>query len=143
MANVPRVYRIGEVAELTGLTVDALRYYERMGLLPRAPRTDGGFRRYDDRLLHRVRFIKQAQRLGLTLRDIQELVGSSNRSGRTACRRVRDLLSQRIADLDARLAELHSFRRTLTEYLSACERALRQAGEPQCPTLDALDKEAR
>jgi DNA-binding transcriptional MerR regulator len=67
-----RPLRIGELAE-SGLTRDALRYYERQGLLPRARRTVGGFREYDGSAVDRVRFIKQAQAHGLTLREHLDL----------------------------------------------------------------------
>jgi len=69
-------YRIGEVAEMAGITPDAIRYYERLGVLPRAPRTAGGLRMYGDNVLPRVRFIQQAQALGLTLKDVKELVAN-------------------------------------------------------------------
>ena len=68
-----RVLRIGELAVASGLTRDALRYYERKGLLPRSRRTSGGFREYDSGAVDRVRFIKQAQAHGLTLRGIRDL----------------------------------------------------------------------
>ena len=61
-------YRISEVAAMTGITPDALRYYERLGVLPRAQRTAGGLRTYGADVLPRVRFIQQAQALGLALK---------------------------------------------------------------------------
>jgi MerR family copper efflux transcriptional regulator len=64
-----RALRIGELAAASGLTRDALRYYERRGLLPRSRRTTGGFREYDGSAVDRVRFIKQAQAHGLSLSD--------------------------------------------------------------------------
>ncbi len=135
---MPRTYRIGEVAERTGLTVEALRYYERLGLLPRAPRTAGGVRRYDQRIVGRVRFIKQAQGMGLSLREIRQIGGDTEQRGRAACRRVRDMLAQHITAVEARIQELRELRRTLTDYLKRCESALSESTEPVCPTLDAL-----
>lgn len=67
-------YQIGEVAARSGLTPDTLRYYERLGLLSPAGRTSGGFRVYSQQTLERLRFIKQAQALGFTLREIRDLV---------------------------------------------------------------------
>ncbi len=63
--------KIGEVAAQTGLSVDALRYYERLGLLPRAARTPSGYRLYDRRVIERVDFIKRAHRVGFTLEEIR------------------------------------------------------------------------
>ena len=77
--------RIGEVAQQGGLTVEALRYYERMGLLPTPPRSSGGLRRYRPDVLDRVRFIKQAQTLGLSLKEIQQLTTNTRRKSRGAC----------------------------------------------------------
>ena len=69
-----QAFRIGELAAQTRLTPDTLRYYERLGLLPHPPRTSGGFRLYSAATLGRVRFIRQAQTVGLTLDEIHELV---------------------------------------------------------------------
>jgi len=131
-------YRIGEVADQTGITVETLRYYERLGLLKAPPRTAGGLRRYPVATVDRVRFIKQAQSLGLTLRDIQQLVGFRPGQGRTACTRIRHVLAQRIAELDGRLADMQAFRTTLVEHLRACDAALDGRRDVDCPTLDAL-----
>jgi MerR family mercuric resistance operon transcriptional regulator len=75
MKEREQTLRIGEVAQQTGMTVEALRYYERKGLLPHPPRSAGGLRRYRSDVLDRVRFIKQAQTLGLSLKEIQQLTG--------------------------------------------------------------------
>lgn len=138
--NQSRSYRIGEIAEQTGVSVETLRYYEKRGLLNAPPRTEGGFRQYSADVLDRIRFIRQAQSLGLTLDDIQQLViGQQRRNHRPSCRRVRDLLTRRIDEIDERIKELREFRRTLHEHLGSCERALARTTEPSCPTLDALD----
>jgi DNA-binding transcriptional MerR regulator len=130
-------YRIGEVAELTGISVDALRYYERIGLLKAPARTSGGLRRYPADVVHRVGFIKQAQSLGLALDDIQQLL-TEHRS-RSACHRVHDLLFRRLADIDARMKELTELRRTLDAHRLSCEKALGAAADPTCPTLHELE----
>lgn len=131
-------YRISEAAEAAGVTPDAMRYYERLGVLPRAPRTAGGLRIYGDDLVRRVRFIQQAQAMGLTLRDVKELVVEEGRGGYQRCRRVRDLLKTRLADVDARLKEIQAFRRTLRTHLQSCEQALEQE-RPVCPVIPDLD----
>ena len=86
-------YRIGEVAAKVGITVDTLRYYEKLGVLPRARRTTGGFRHYGDDVLRQLQFVRQAQALGLTLSDVRRLVGDQGRAGRDRCRKVRSLPS--------------------------------------------------
>lgn len=135
--------RIGEVAVLTGVTVEALRYYERQGLLDVPPRTSSGVRRYPGTIVGRVAFIKQAQRLGLTLRDIQQLAVARRGPSRAACTRIRELLATRIADLDGRMDELRQFRATLAEHLASCDAALKKTGEAECPTVERLTKATR
>lgn len=130
-------YRISEVAQKAGVTPDTIRYYERLGVLPHPPRTAGGLRAYGDDILPRVRFIQQAQSLGLTLKDVKELVVNEGRPGHQRCRRVRDLLETRLADVDARLREMQAFRRTLRTHLNECERALEQ-DTPVCPVMIEL-----
>jgi DNA-binding transcriptional MerR regulator len=133
-------YHIGELAARCGLTRDTLRYYERIGLLPKPQRTSGNFRVYSADTVEWLRFIKQAQAVGFTLREVRDLLGPPDTGGPTRCRRVRDMLRGKLTELQARLAELEGFRRTLTGYLGACERTLEDAGrrrsEPQCPVFD-------
>ena len=137
-------YRIGEIAERTGVSVETLRYYEKRRLLNAPARTVSGYRVYSDAAVQQVRFIKQAQSLGLTLDDIQQLgAGQLRRNHAASCRKVRDLLTRRIDDIDARIRELREFRRTLQEHHAACDQALASAAEPACPTIEALDEPKR
>jgi DNA-binding transcriptional MerR regulator len=133
-----RALRIGDLAAASGLTRDALRYYERQGLLPRSRRTAGGFREYDDSTVDRVRFIKQAQAHGLTLREIRDLVSHESDAGRTRCRHVRDLLARKLAQLETQRRELDAFCRTLREYLEMCDRALEARSQLECPVVENL-----
>jgi MerR family mercuric resistance operon transcriptional regulator len=142
--DASRNYRIGEVAERTGVSVETLRYYEKRRLLNAPARTQGGYRVYSDAVMHQVTFIKQAQSLGLTLDDIQQLATGRMRTHHApSCRKVRDLLTHRIDDIDVRIKELRELRRTLHEHLTACDRALASAAEPACPTIEVLDEPKR
>jgi MerR family mercuric resistance operon transcriptional regulator len=134
---------IGHVAARTGLTPDALRYYERLGLIERPPRTAGGFRLYGPHVLARLRFVKQAQRQGWTLAEIRDLLRLDTSGGLSRCQQVRQLLQHKIADLDARLAELREFRRTLSGQLGRCTRTLARAPEAACPVVEDLRGQAR
>jgi len=137
-------YQIGELAARSGLTPDTLRYYERVGLLASPRRTSGGFRVYPAETLDRLRFIKQAQLVGLTLHEISALVGYQDQGGVRRCRQVRDLLRAKLGDLEAKLQELQEFRNTLSGYLQECERTLALAGQTtassdaQCPVIEDL-----
>jgi DNA-binding transcriptional MerR regulator len=137
-------YRIGELATQTGLTRDALRYYERLGLLPAPRRTTGGFRVYPPEAIERVRFVKQAQMVGLTLQQIAALVRYQRQGGVKRCRKVRDLLRTKLTEVEAKLREFDAFRTTLSTYLAQCDQTLQDAAESrdadmQCPVIDTLE----
>jgi DNA-binding transcriptional MerR regulator len=121
--------RIGEVATRTGVSIDALRYYERLKLFPRARRSSGGFRLFAPEHVVRVRFIKQAQQLGFSLDEIKGLLATG---GADECRKVRDLLLRKLLKLDAQLKAMKAFRRVLAKHLEACEQELKRHGESAC-----------
>jgi DNA-binding transcriptional MerR regulator len=139
---MPNGYRIGEIAAKSGVSPDTLRYYERLGVLPRARRTTGGLRQYGDDVFGRLRFIRQAQSFGLTLKDVRQLVNEQGRAGRERCRKVRELLAVRLQEVNGRLCELRAFRKTLQAHLEACDAALESAN-PTCPVIDELAGEQR
>ncbi len=128
------VRRIGDLAEAAGVTVDTLRYYEREGLLPRVDRTAGGFRCYSQEAAQRLQFIKQARELGLSLREIRQLVEPDN----CRCSAVRKVLVEKLADVDRRLHDLVSFRKTLETALERCEETLGRSKNAACPVVRRL-----
>jgi DNA-binding transcriptional MerR regulator len=136
-------FTIGELAARSGLTRDALRYYERLGVMAPASRTRAGFRVYTTDVLERLRFIKQAQRHGLTLAEIRELLRLDTRRGAGQCRDVQRLLQRKLVDVDARLIELREFRRTLDRYLAQCNRTLADTPDAACPVVEDLRKSAK
>jgi len=104
-----RGLRVGELAAATGLASDTIRYYERAGLLPAPPRTASGYRAYDEGAVDRLMFIQGAQRLGLRLRDIADLLAVRD-TGICPCEPAEQLLRRRMAELDAELARLAALR---------------------------------
>ncbi len=132
--DVKQTYRIGEVAAQTALSRDTLRYYERRGLLGHPSRTNGGFRVYGKETLERLRFIKRAQVVGLSLDEIRQLV-TFDRHGLEQCSRVRDLVVIKLAELDERLSELRAFRRSLVGSLRECDAALAGQRDGECPVV--------
>jgi MerR family copper efflux transcriptional regulator len=114
---------IGTLAARCGVSRDAIRFYEREGLLPRPRRTAARYRVYGDEDERRLRFLRQAQGIGLTLGDIRELLRHEQLGTPDECRRVAARLRERIAAIDRKLAELKAFRRQLAENLSRCEKA--------------------
>jgi DNA-binding transcriptional MerR regulator len=109
--------RIGEVAEAAGLSVEALRFYERRGLLGRPARTASGYRAYDEAVLERLAFIKRAQTIGFSLDEIAEILELRGR-GQAPCLEVREAARRKLAELDARLRELRRYRNELARTLA-------------------------
>ena len=125
--------RIGELAARSGVSIDAVRFYERKKLLPLAPRTEGGFRLFPLETVERVRFIKQAQELGFSLDEVAELLTTG---GAAECQQVRDLLRAKLTELDERMRLMQDFRRRLASHLTACETELRERGKAAvCPVV--------
>jgi MerR family mercuric resistance operon transcriptional regulator len=125
---------IGGLATAGGVGVETVRYYQRRGLLP-TPARDGGVRRYDERDLGRLRFIRSAQTAGFTLEQIAELLALDATNDRT---RARELARERITALDARIAELTTARDALSRLARTC--AAGTTGP--CPILSAFDPAA-
>jgi DNA-binding transcriptional MerR regulator len=143
MSSRQSLLRIGEVAASSGLSVDALRYYERVGLLQRQARTAGGFRAYGPDTIERLSFIRQAQMLGLRLKDVRELLSATGHPGRRGCEEVRSLLISRLTDVEKQLTELKAFRRTLRAALEHCDSALTAASVVECPVVQSLTPHSR
>ena len=108
--------RIGEFAVAAGVSVDAVRFYERRGVLRPAPRTAGGYRTFDRRDLDRVRLARQLQGLGLTVEEVVDALAAHDVGGAT-CASERWRLEQVEARIEARLAELRRTRRLIREAL--------------------------
>jgi DNA-binding transcriptional MerR regulator len=104
---------VSNVASQVGLSADTVRYYERIGLLPSPSRTPSGYRLYDESATERLRFIKGAQRFGLRLDEIRELLDIRDR-GMCPCGHTQDLLTKRIGEVDRELARLNALRSELT-----------------------------
>lgn len=108
--------KIGEVARAAGLTVETVRYYEAVRLLPRHVRTPGGYRVFTPEDLERIEFIQKAKRLGLSLSDIRDIL-AVQAADQATCSHVRDLLEGKIAEADAAIDELTEFRGRLSQLL--------------------------
>jgi DNA-binding transcriptional MerR regulator len=109
MEATPRGMRVSELARTVGVSPDTVRYYEKVGLLPRPGRTPAGYREYDRSAIDRLRFVQGAQRLGLRLTDIGDLLAVRD-TGQCPCEPAEDLLSRRLAEVDAEIARLSVLR---------------------------------
>ena len=112
---------VSALADRVGLSPDAVRYYERCGLLPEPARSAAGWRLYDEHAVGRLRFVKGAQRVGLRLREIRELLEVVDR-GQCPCGHTDALLRQRLAEVDAELVRLGALRAELARLLAEAPR---------------------
>ena len=104
--------KIGEVARLSGIGIEALRFYERSGLLGRPGRTASGYRVYDRAVLQRLDFIKRSQILGFSLDEIKRIIADKE-AGKSPCHEVREIVRRRLGELDEKLNEMRRHRKEL------------------------------
>ena len=130
--------QIGEIAGLAGVSVDTVRYYEKLKLLPTAARTNSGYRVFSVETAERIRFIKQAQDMGFTLEEIKQLFVSGG--GENQCKNVRDLIQVKLTELEDRMRQMKSFKGFLNRHLVACENELTAHGKAaSCPVLTTIE----
>ena len=113
--------KIGEVSKRSGVGVEALRFYEKSGLLDRPARTYGGYRTYGSDVLERIAFIKQAQVLGFSLDEIRQLI-EHKRKGESPCAEVREIVRSRLDELNERIAQMVQYREDLKRELAGWDK---------------------
>ena len=128
---------IGEAARAAGVSAKMIRHYESIGLFAQAARTEAGYRTYDEREIHTLRFIRHSRDLGFSLEQIRALLGLWQDRTRPS-RDVQALAQQHLAELDAKLAELQAMKTTLQQLVQGCHGDDR----PDCPILDTLARGA-
>src|SRR6266446_2812838 len=109
----------GELAQQGRVNSETIRYYERRGLLPKPPRTPAGYRVFSSEAVRRVRFIKRAQGLGFSLKEIRELL-RLRVDPRRSCGDVRARAEAKLADIDEKIRGLHAMKKTLGRFIAAC-----------------------
>jgi DNA-binding transcriptional MerR regulator len=135
--------QIGEVARRTALTVDAIRFYEKRSLLPKAMRTTGRFRLYTADDIERIRFIGRMQALGFSLGEIREL-GSLRARSVDACESVRKLLTEKLSEVRRKMREFERLESELAADLRKCKAELRHRRKhapAACPVLGTSGRE--
>ena len=113
--------KIGEVSRLTGIGIEALRFYEKSGLLDRPGRTYGGYRLYDESVLERLAFVKKAQVLGFSLEEIKQLIVHKS-AGENPCEKVREVVKTRLEELDEKIRQMLDYREELAAALKEWEK---------------------
>lgn len=130
-------YTIGQLARLSGVGVETIRYYERERLIAEPPRRASGYRQYPEDALARLRFIRRAKELGFSLKDIKELLGLRLASG-TTCADIRKRAEVKIAEVRAKLGMLRQMEQALMKLTAACRG---RGPVSDCPILDALEEQ--
>ncbi len=128
---------IGKIAQNSGVTVETVRYYEKQGLILKPDRGANGYRRYSKDAARQVRFIKRAQEVGFTLKDIKELL-SLKADPEASCCDVRARAERKVQEMEDKIITLTRMKNVLSTWVTDCEG---QGPTSQCPILDALDAE--
>jgi MerR family mercuric resistance operon transcriptional regulator len=126
---------IGRLAHAAGVNIETIRFYQRRGLLVTPRKPAGGVRRYAPEALVRLHFIKRAQELGFTLREIAELL----KLGDGSCRETRAIAEHRLADIDTRIRDLQAMHATLQNLIRTCN----VGDQTSCPIIESLQHDAK
>jgi MerR family Zn(II)-responsive transcriptional regulator of zntA len=130
--------KIGEIAGQAGVSVDALRYYEKQGLLKAGFRSEAGYRLYSEADLARLRFIISAKDVGFTLKEVLELLELEVTRDRASCEEVKQLVDSKLTKVESRISELGRIRASLRTLSDACCGGAEPA--THCTILDALSE---
>ena len=128
-------FGIGALSRRTAVNIETIRYYEKIGLLPSPPRTEGGHRLYRDAHMKRLIFIRRSRELGFTLDEIRNLLGLVE--GGYACGQVQEAALDHLKNIRRKIADLRRMERTLAETAARCEGGT----APDCPIIDVLSQE--
>lgn len=128
---------IGLVARRTGATVPTVRYYEDIGLLPPAARTEAGQRSYDEATIRRLVFIRRCRDFGFSIEQVRELVGLVDEPDRP-CAEVRDIAAAHLAQVQQKLEELNALETSLSAFVCSCDTACSGGPAVDCTILEDL-----
>ncbi len=124
---------IGALSKRSGVHIETIRFYERIGILPKPPRTQGGHRVYGQGHLKRLSFVRRSRELGFTLEEVRGLLDLVD-GGRYTCAEVKTITLNHLAEIRRKIADLRRLDRTLSEMASKCK-----GGKvPDCAVIDAL-----
>lgn len=127
---------IGRLARASGVNLETIRYYERLGLMPEPPRTEGGHRLYDEPHRRRLSFIRRARELGFTLEQIRELLRLSDEEGQP-CGAVVRIAGAHLEDVRRKIADLTRLEAILAKAVARCAHT---ASGPDCAVLEMLSE---
>ena len=138
-------FQIGDVSRETGASIDTIRYYEKLGLLEKPIRSEGGFRLYLKEAIEKLRFVKKAQALGFTLGEIRGIMQCSEEGLRPCCDLVKKLLTKKIEEFESKIKELQRMKRDLEALLSEwiSPKEARKRSYAVCPQIEREPKKRR
>lgn len=125
----------GEVAKLSGIGAEAIRFYENEGLISKPKRSESGYRLYSHQDVKRIQFIKQAKELGFSLKEIQELL-ALRVTPKNSCHNVKELALHKIETIEDKIRNLHRVKRALKKLVQSCRG---KGPTSDCPILEAIE----
>ncbi len=128
-----RGYAIGEMSRRTGVNIETIRYYERIRIIPKPDRTEGGNRQYNHQQLKRLSFVKRCRKLGFSLNEVRALLEMVDGDDFT-CAEVHGMTISHLATVEKKLADLKHLRQSLKNMVSECSKG----DVPDCPIIDTL-----
>lgn len=137
-AGVQRL-TIGQLSQRTGVNIETVRYYERIGLLDTPPRTPGGHRSYSGADSRRLQFVRRARELGFSIDDIRTLLALAEEGG-ASCSDARSVAAAHLADVRARLADLKKMEGILASAAVGCDALCSERPAPICPLIEVLQE---
>lgn len=132
------MFKIGQLAKLAGVTPDTIRYYEKQQMMDHEVRTEGGFRLYSDNDLQRLKFIRYGRQLGFSLEAIRELLSIRVDPEHHTCQESKNIVQNRLTEVDAMIAELQHMQRSLKRLNDACCGTAHSS--VYCSILEALEQ---
>ncbi len=133
MAKAAEPIQIGTLSERTGVHIETIRYYERIGVLPRPPRSAGGYRCYGSEDVKRLAFIRRLRELGFSLESVRALLDLAE-TPRSKCGEVRAMAAGHLTEVRAKIADLRRMERVLKGMVASCDRGI----TPSCPVIEEL-----
>ena len=127
------VFAIGEMSRRTGVNIETVRYYEKIGLMPRPNRSEGGNRLYNDMQLQRLFFIKRCREIGFSQSEVKALLSMVDHENIT-CAEVHSITTAHVADIRKKIKDLRKLEKVLTQMASECSRG----DVPECPIIQTL-----
>ena len=125
---------IGEASKNSGVSSKMIRHYESLGIIPKAGRTDSGYRKYSENDIHILRFIRHGRELGFSMKDLKQLVSLWKNKSRSSAQ-VKSIAKKHRDELQKKLVEIQAIISTLDKLVECCHGDER----PECPILDELE----